>query len=950
MSKNSIQKFLVSCFFIAIIFSCSNLTTPKRVKIQADPEFNVSLGKIDASFTDYFSLKDILGESKDFPIYEYKHNEEDDTLRFLAKFDFAMEIPGLDLESHLKDLEIMDPISFGYEGDGVTPSVLFSIPEINEKIEIDPITLNFADEITDSIKDLSAISFKGLQPGLIQKLENQNIPCLLELCDDEFDSITFGEGTSLDIGFNQITDASVTSAKINKIAIFNANKFIDRSIKDFKEDGESLSIVNLLNINTDGALVEKEINADLLAGQNLNVSIDLSNVTLPKDVCFILFVSLEGGDDSRAVSITTRNSKFSNVSFIRITGFNTTDPIIVDFPEISPINLTDGINGLKCATIGKDSTDGEVKFSFGNLPEGVSYITKISLLQSTTEYKSVEYSGLNIDNQVVENERISLSNKNLNTNPINFTGNLEIEAVDADIDFTKEIPVTAEIKINKFDSVILEDSVIPKDIAAQTFSFSLGDIADHINKITFNEVGLDLKLCNGLPFDATMKVTSKFLGKSDESYHFMGNQTNLSDEAIKIISGTKENPLEINIDSSTEFDLSIDLSIPSSNGVITIPNVVTGSEYKFYGQGELIIDWESVNFKLSDSFSGFKGSLPGDGEIPFDFSMFTNIFGNDLCISGIEPKLYLSSDLLSERGPLAGSNLQVEMKATYTHDGEKKIKDLTVSENKQLKMVSFPDLQPNEDFMVIGELPTPSMEISSEALTDVFFSGANDISFDYNFGLSGSSSEGDLSSGIEIKKSALSSLGKSSEIKVGLFIDLPINLTVKPNEKGYASIDFISMFNNGLSGEEGEEILPEKDVKESDMFNRGEGDDLGAIADVFDFVEQASLNINYTNNTGISLSLVILDENENGEIFSKEITLGKGSGTMDISFTKKDAEYIQNTNPFYPDSLEIRFPGSKTEYTSYEINRNLGLDFTLQASVKTDIDYTLDLTNSEGEN
>ena len=265
-------------------------------------------------------------------------------------------------------------------------------------------------------------------------------------------------------------------------------------------------------------------------------------------------------------------------------------------------------------------------------------------------------------------------------------------------------------------------------------------------------------------------------------------------------------------------------------------------------------------------------------------------------------------------------------------------------------MVSFPDLQPNEDFMVIGELPTPSMEISSEALTDVFFSGANDISFDYNFGFSGSSSEGDLSSGIEIKKSALSSLGKSSEIKLGLFIDIPINLTVKPNEKGYASIDLISMFNNGLSGEEGEEILPEEDAKESDMFNRGEGDDLGAIADVFDFVEQASLNINYTNNTGISLSLVILDENENGEIFSKEISLGKGSGTMDISFTKKDAEYIQNTNPFYPDSLEIRFPGSKTEYTPYEINRNLGLDFTLQASVKTDIDYTLDLTNSEGEN
>lgn len=931
MSKNSIQKFLVSCFFIAIIFSCSNLTTPKRVKIQADPEFNVSLGKIDASFTDYFSLKDLLGESNDFPIYEYKHNEEDDTLRFLAKFDFAMEIPGLDLESHLKDLEIMDPISFGYEGDGVTPSVLFSIPEINEKIEIDPITLEFTDNITNSIKGLSSIYFEGVQPGSYG-VKDQNIPFTLELCDDEFDSVTFGEGSCLEIGFNKITGSNGLTAKINGIGIFDKN-----------------DIENLLNIKPEDAITYISTNTDLVTGTNLTAYIDLSNIELPKDIILTINVSFEGGVFGESIRITTTNSKFSNVSFTKIKGFNTTDSIEVELPSIVGLDITSNIEGFKCATIGKESTDGEIIFSL-KLPSGVTASPKLNIFQSEDEYDTVTYKGINISNENVKYDKISLASQSLNTKPISISGTLEIDAVNADIDFTQKLEVSAGVRIEKFDSVSIEETILPQDILRKSFSFSLGDIADYINKITFNEVGLALKLCNGLPFDATMKVTSNFLGKSDESYLFEGNQTNLSDEAIKIISGTKENPLEINIDSSTEFDLSIDLSIESPNGVVSISNVTTGSEYKFYGQAELIIDWESVNFKLSDSFSGFKGSFPGDGETLFDFSMFTNIFGNDLCISGIEPKVYLSSDLLSERGPLAGSNLQVEMKATYTHDGEKKTKDLTVSENKQLKMVSFPDLQPNEDFMVIGELPTPSMEISSEALTDVFFSGANDISFDYNFGFSGSSSEGDLSSGIEIKKSALSSLGKSSEIKLGLFIDIPINLTVKPNEKGYASIDLISMFNNGLSGEEGEEILPEEDVKESDMFNRGEGDDLGAIADVFDFVEQASLNINYTNNTGISLSLVILDENKNGEIFSKEITLGKGSGTMDISFTKKDAEYIQNTNPFYPDSLEIRFPGSKTEYTPYEINRNLGLDFTLQASVKTDIDYTLDLTNSEGEN
>ena len=56
---------------------------------------------------------------------------------------------------------------------------------------------------------------------------------------------------------------------------------------------------------------------------------------------------------------------------------------------------------------------------------------------------------------------------------------------------------------------------------------------------------------------------------------------------------------------------------------------------------------------------------------------------------------------------------------------------------------------------------------------------------------------------------------------------------------------------------------------------------------------------------------------------------------------------------FYPDILEIRFPGDKTNDTLYNIKRDATVSVILQGSVKTNIDYTIDLSNpenTEGEN
>ena len=965
MSKTFFKNTVKVCFiiFVAILISCSNFTMPKKITIQADPEIHASFGKVEASLTDYFSvekIQELVGEEENFKVYEYRLDDNDDTLRFLAQMDFSMEIDGLNVEENLQELENKEPIIFGYEEDNVTPSVLFSVPEIDQTINVDPISLELTDEITSSLKDLSSIQFEGVQPGLIADLENQNLPFLLELCDDEFDTVTFGEGTSLDIGFNQIPDVGVTTARINGIAIFDAAKFTGgTAIKDFTGN---VDYTDLVSISMNDAIVYHSANSDLVNGTNLTTSLDLSNKTLPKDICLVLNVSFEGGNSNNPVTITTQNSKFSdNISFKRVTGFNTTAPVEVDFPSIEPIELADGLEDLKGAVIGSSESDGQISFSIDNLPGGVTTTTIISLNQADSEYNSITYYGLNITDKTVTDNVISLAGQKLNTNNINLTGSIKIEATDATIDFTQELNVSAGVKIKKFDSVSLSDSVIPQDILTQNYSYSLADIAEYVNQIKFNKIGLALKLCNGFPLDATMKINSTFLDITNKEEDFPGNQTDLPTEARDI--GASD--ITKDISDTTEFDLAISIEMPSSNGVITLNDITTGTDYKFYGQADLIIDWESVNFKIPDDYSGFTGSFPEEGSEPLDLSALTNILGDDITLSGIKPKLYISSDLLSNEGPLAGAEIQAVMKASYTRGEVPNTKYLVGSADNSTKVeiVDNPELNVMENSLVKGTLPEASMELTG--FEEVLTSGAPDIKLEYDFKLGGATEEGNLSDGITIKKESLDGLSQTSEINISLLIDLPIIFAVKPNEAGYAAFDIISLMNetseseedSGENSEENENTEDSESTEETDLFNRAEGEDIEGIDTVLEFIEKVSIDLQYQNNTGMALTLVIQDSNARGEKLKKEVQLGKNSGTMNLTFDYEDAQYIKNTNPFYPDVLELRLPGNKTTETLYKIRRDANISVILQGSVKTDIDYSINLPtgtenseNAEGEN
>ena len=199
-------------------------------------------------------------------------------------------------------------------------------------------------------------------------------------------------------------------------------------------------------------------------------------------------------------------------------------------------------------------------------------------------------------------------------------------------------------------------------------------------------------------------------------------------------------------------------------------------------------------------------------------------------------------------------------------------------------------------------------------------------------------------------------LSQSSEIKIGILIDLPIIFTVKQNEKGYASFDIMSLINKSEetaeetdSPDPNESTENPEEEKESDLFGREEGSEIEGLSTVFDFVDNASIKLKYKNNTGIVLNLVMEDTNNENQKFSRIVNLDKGESEIELNFTKEDAEYVQKTVPFYPDILEIQIPGDKTKDVDYEINRNAALNVVLQGSIKTNIDYTIDFEETESE-
>lgn len=905
-----------------LFFGACQFSLPEKIKIKATPTLALSTGKTVINVNDYFSAKNIsnyIKSVKDLTVYDYDKSRED-IKHLLFQFDFKQNLDGIDFTEYMDKLNKRDPIVFGYEEDGKTPKVLFTLPKV-EKTE----TLTSID-----IKDNINIGSPTLNP------ETVNVP----------------EPGSKSIGDTDFTTDISFSADFTKLLLKGDSKLaiqfdVAKAQASAPSDNFKLHIKKL-ELQSGSTVISSASPQNIAGGENKTIDLPLKGKELSKNLKLNITLNATGGTEpilnADPPTYTERRIKITptlTLDIAKIEGLSL-DDVSVKLPS-DEIDLDADVKMLKHATIGK----GEIGIT-PKLPAAfVSGVTtNLSLI--IKQDADTPYNGLSITNNKnltdTSKYTIDLKDQKINSNKIKASGTFTIQVSNATIDFTKETSINPEfsVKIDKFKSITVDTTgKIDPNLLHQKKAISLKSIAEYVKTITFeNELsttakcGFDVTLDNQLPVDVTLKVSSKALKLSSGGItKEFPKQTKTKNEIRA--SRTGSNPFVLNLADSTiqnngepefDVDMTVDIGI-TFNKLLTLNNVSPGDEYSLAGKADLIMEWNELTAKIPDTMSGLKGTFPPNNSI--DLAEVKKYIGNDIEFKGIKAHIYASSVLFDKvnKGRSEGNKLKINASVKA---GNEFLVGSTGSK-ESMKLVPVPKLTFKGD--VVTEIPSEKSVQAPKDLSNIFNS-TDPFQFTYDIAVDGNQD-------LTITKGDIDTLNnKKIDVGVTLLVDVPILFNILPPEyngmrTGEYGIISLNKFINPTQG--GSSQAPK------DLLGRT-GPNNKTFKTVQDFMDNAKLEIEYTNNTGIAFDFKIHNGTlNNGKYpFEKTFNMVKGEGKKTLIFTKEDASHIIDTYPFSPD-MEIVIPKG-----DLALKKNATLEILINGSVKTNVDYTLSLRNAEG--
>lgn len=904
-----------------LFFGACQFSLPEKIKIKATPTLALSTGKTVINVNDYFSAKNIsnyIKSVKDLTVYDYDKSRED-IKHLLFQFDFKQDLDGIDFTEYMDKLNKRDPIVFGYEEDGKTPKVLFTLPKV-EKTK----TLTSID-----IKDNINIGSPTLNP------ETVNVP----------------EPGSKSIGDTDFTTDISFSAVFTKLLLKGDSKLaiqfdVAKAQASTTPDTFELNIKKL-ELKSGNTVISSASPQNIAGGENKTIDLPLKGKELSKNLTLNITLNATGGTEptlnAGSPTYTERRIKITptlTLDIAKIEGLSL-DDVSVELPS-HEIDLGTDVKMLKHATIGK----GEIGIA-SKLPAAFVSGVTTNLNLTINQDADTPYNGLSItdDKNLTDTSKytIDLKDQKINSNKIKASGTFTIKVDNATIDFTKETSIKPEfsVKIDKFKSITVDTTgKIDPNLLHQKKAISLKSIAEYVKTITFeNEStttakwGFDVTLDNQLPVDVTLKVSSKALNLSNEITKEFPKQTKNTHEirAPRV----DPNPFVLNLENSTiqnngepvfDVDMTVDIGI-TSNKLLTLNNVSPGDKYSLAGKADLIMEWEKLTAKIPDTMSGLKGTFPPNNSI--DLAEVKKYIGNDIEFKGIKAHIYASSVLFDKvnKGRLEGNKLKINASVKA---GNEFLVGSTGSK-ESMKLVPVPKLIFKGD--VVTEIPSEKSVYAPKDLSNIF-NRTDSFQFDYDIAVDGNQD-------LTITKGDIDTLNnKKIDVGVTLLVDVPILFNILPPEyngmrTGEYGIISLNKFINPTQG--GSSQAPK------DLLGRT-GPNNKTFKTVQDFMDNAKLEIEYTNNTGIAFDFKIHNGTlNNGKYpFEKTFNMVKGEGKKTLIFTKEDASHIIDTYPFSPD-MEIVIPKGELA-----LKKNATLEILINGSVKTNVDYTLSLRNAEG--
>lgn len=502
----------------------------------------------------------------------------------------------------------------------------------------------------------------------------------------------------------------------------------------------------------------------------------------------------------------------------------------------------------------------------------------------------------------------------------------------------ENISVRADLRIEKLENVMLQtDSSLVSSLSPPPLRIAVPpEMKEWIETITFEELGFEIEIDNGLPSGSDLYVTltaPEFGITSDNRKMFRSGtktvQRYMAQKNYQMMPDTIDN-----------FSVGTNIEIQglSNSGLLTLSSIIPGKPVAFKCDVKGIFNFSGIKVKTNQRFSG---AFPSASQPSVDFSGIKDLFGEKIELETIPLYLFISSPVLQELSAFkasGGSSISGLVRVSYSESGVQKT-DYLVSDMgeypaapddavspAQVYLVPPPDFEHlTEDLSVYaekyfaGNLDDMRNSLSADSgnaktavdLAHVLNKSPDNLRFDYDFRVNSMQlSAADIDA---LKKIG----GDDLTISAILVIALPLKLTVKQTD-----------------GSAETEIYRMPDIFSSDLLERSSATDITEnMQTVLDGLKYLQLEIAYDNallssDKFFAAKLYALNKDSG---FQKTAELREKNGTIFMELSASEVKQILNTYPFKPE-LSLRVPPG-----SYFIDRAACFNVNVKVNISADI-------------
>lgn len=474
------------------------------------------------------------------------------------------------------------------------------------------------------------------------------------------------------------------------------------------------------------------------------------------------------------------------------------------------INLDFGFDslGVKSCTI----ADGFVSAKT-NVPSGWDGVTLT---------KSIELSGAM--ETTLDTDEKSLKDASLSNNNIKMKADVTLNLYNATIDFSKNLDLDVQFKVNSFSEVSME-----LDTNQDSFSISESydlpkEMSKYIKTISLSKSKITGTYTNTLPEgnDISISAVSNFLNLHDTQ----DLEANKKSEDFDINSNG-EQTITINDGSTIDFEVNVLLpgATQENPNLLCVKNVTSGTTYELGMNLSFDLDWTKVELKDITADSS-KGAVATNFSLSSMFTEFDDFLKTDLA-SDIKIKC-LPLYLYVEKPEITSfKNLEINGSIKI---GNGKVNGDTVEFSKnpelinELKTSYFPNLKFKDDGKTVINDISKENNSGCISLEDIVNESNSDNSLCFEYDISLEMNNADV---VTVTKDELEKANGKTSIAVTLAIAVPFDFILEDAKE----IDLLDV--TGLKVSEGE-----------DFFGRESATNLDEVEDILKNIDSTFLNYN----------------------------------------------------------------------------------------------------------